>query len=171
MCPARPFVFWVDCTSMGAFRALIFGIFALSTATAEAQVSEIYKCVDAKGRASYTNDRLETQGKKCELVARQVNVAPAPKPASRPAGSFPRESAAERASAKGRQREILEKELATEREQLAKAREALAEQEAARTGNERSYAKVLERLQPYKESVETHEKNIEALQRELGNLR
>jgi DNA repair exonuclease SbcCD ATPase subunit len=156
---------------MGVVRTLIFGIFAVGAAAAEAQVSEIYKCVDAKGRASYTNDRHETQGKKCELVTTQVNVAPAPKPLSRPAGSFPRESAAERASAKGRQREILEKELANEREQLAKARQALAEQEAVRFGDERNYARVLARLQPYKESVETHEKNIEALQREIGNLR
>jgi hypothetical protein len=29
---------------------------------------------------------------------------------------------------------------------------------------------VLERLQPYKETVENHEKNIQARQRELANL-
>jgi uncharacterized protein (DUF342 family) len=29
---------------------------------------------------------------------------------------------------------------------------------------------VIERLQPYKDSVETHEKNIQALKRELNNL-
>jgi hypothetical protein len=40
-----------------------------------------------------------------------------------------------------------------------------------REGNERNYARVLERLQPYKDSVETHQKNIEALKRELSNLR
>jgi hypothetical protein len=28
---------------------------------------------------------------------------------------------------------------------------------------------VLERLQPYKDRVETHEKNVEALKRELAN--
>jgi hypothetical protein len=156
---------------MGVVRTLIFGIFAVGAAAAEAQVNEIYKCVDAKGRASYTNSRSETQGKKCELVPTQINVAPTPKPVARPPGSFPRESAAERASAKGRQREILEKELASEQQLLAKARAALAEQEAVRYGDERNYARVLERLQPFKESVETHEKNIEALQREIGNLR
>jgi uncharacterized protein (DUF342 family) len=30
---------------------------------------------------------------------------------------------------------------------------------------------VLERLQPYKDRIETHEKNIEALKRELSSLR
>ncbi len=39
-----------------------------------------------------------------------------------------------------------------------------------RSGDERNYARVEERLQPYKDSVETHEKNIEALRRELNNL-
>jgi chromosome segregation ATPase len=73
-------------------------------------------------------------------------------------------------SATGRQRDILEKELAAEQEDLAKARQALAEQEAVRSGDERNYARVLERLQPFKDRIETHEKNIEALRRELSSL-
>lgn len=158
---------------MGVTRALIFGAFAALAAPALAQTTDIYKCLDAAGRPSYTNDKRETAGKKCEVVTTQVNVAPAPpasKPAARAPGSFPRESPAERANAKGRQREILEKELSTEMQDLAKAKQALAEQEAVRSGDERNYARVLERLQPYKDRIETHEKNIEALKRELGNL-
>jgi hypothetical protein len=162
---------------MRATRALIlvaFGVNAASLALAVlAQTTEIYKCLDAaSGRPSYTNDKRETVGRKCELVTTQVNVAPPPPPPkqTRSLSSFPKESATERASAKGRQREILKKELATEEALLAKAKQALAEQEAVRTGEERNYAKVLERLQPYKDSVETHEKNIEALKRELANL-
>ena len=154
-------------------RSLIFGLFAAAAASAQAQGprNEIYKCVDASGRASYTNDRRETSGRKCELVQSQINVAPAPvvpKPQARP--SFPRESSTDRANAKGRQREILEKELAAEEVDLARARQALMEQESVRGGDERNYARVLERLQPYKDRVETHEKNIEALRRELSNL-
>jgi hypothetical protein len=110
------------------------------------------------------------------VVTRQINVAPAPPPAAsrgapaaRP-GSFPRESASERADRAANSREILEKELATEEAALAKARQDLAAQEAVRSGDERNYARVLERLQPYKDSVETHEKNIEALKRELSNV-
>lgn len=147
---------------------------AIAAGSAHAQVTEIYKCVDARGRASYTNDKRETSGKKCELVTTQVNVAPAQRSSSssgaaRP-GAFPRESAAEANRARERQRGILEKELATEQAALSKAREALAQQEATRSGEERNYAKVEERLQPYKDTVETHEKNIEALKRELNNL-
>jgi hypothetical protein len=134
---------------------------------AHAQRTEIFKCVDASGRASYTNDKRETAGKQCEVVTTQINVAPPPKPAAR---SFPRESAADRVGATGRQRDILEKELAAEEQDLVKARQALAEQEAVRSGDERNYARVLERLQPYKDRIETHEKNIEALKRELSSL-
>ena len=97
--------------------------------------------------------------------------APPAKQATRAAPStFPKETPSQRASAAGRQRDILEKELATEQQLLEKARQALAEQEQVRTGEERNYAKVLERLQPYKDSIQTHEKNIEALRRELANL-
>jgi hypothetical protein len=155
---------------MGVSRALIFGMFSAALALpGHAQRTEVYKCVDASGRASYTNDKLQTVGKKCEVVTTQINVAPPPKPAaSKPA--FPRESTSDRVSATLRQRDILEKELAAEEQDLAKARQALAEQEAVRFGDERNYTKMLERLQPFKDRVETHEKNVEALKRELSSL-
>jgi chromosome segregation ATPase len=147
---------------------------------ARAQATEIYKCTDASGRPLYTSDKRDMAGKKCELVSRQVNVMPSQgstQGATQSRGarggegaSFPRESSDQRASAKDRQREILQKELATEQESLARARQELAQAESTRSGDERNYARVLERLQPLKDSVETHEKNIQALQRELGNL-
>jgi hypothetical protein len=92
-----------------------------------------------------------------------------PRPAASPS-SFPKESAAERSSRSATKKEILEKELAAEQELLDKARQALTQQEAVRTGDERNFAKVQERLQPYKDNVELHTKNIEALRRELANL-
>ena len=154
-------------------RAPLFLVVLVVAGSAHAQqVTEIYKCVDANGRPSYTNDKREAEKQKCEVVARQINTAPAnPGGAKngRPA-DFPRESSSDRASARERQRAILEKELATEQAALAKARQDLAAQEAVRTGDERNYARVEERLQPFKDSVETHQKNIQALQRELANL-
>ena len=154
---------------MGVSRALILGMLGAALALpAHAQRTEIFKCVDASGRASYTNDKRETAGKQCEVVTTQINVAPPPKPSSK---SFPRESASDRLNATSRQRDILEQELAAEEQDLAKAKQALAEQEAIRMGDERNYARVLERLQPFKDRIETHEKNIEALKRELSSLR
>jgi hypothetical protein len=155
-------------------RLLILGVFVALGPSAFAQPrTEIYKCVDASGRPSYTNDLREASGRKCELVTTQINVAPPPtppRPTRAPSSGFPRESALERDSAKGRQREILEKELVAEQVDLARAKQALAEQESVRTGDERNYARALERLQPYRDRVETHEKNVEALRRELSNV-
>ena len=142
-------------------RALIFVTFGASPALAPAQTTEIYKCVDGAGRPLYTSDKRETSGRKCALVSREVN-APGQKgkpTASRELGRFPRETPAQAASAKGIQRQVLEKELATEQAALAKAREDLAVPGAERA------SKAL------KDNIETHEKNIEALQRELSNLR
>lgn len=159
---------------MALIRLLILVASALLAHAAGAQRTEIYKCLDASGRPSYTNDKRETAGRKCELVTTQINVAPPPQvkqaPAARSPASFPKETPRERANAAGRQRDILEKELATEEQLLTKARQALAEQEQVRMGDERNYARVLERLQPFQDSVQTHEKNIEALKRELSNL-
>ena len=150
--------------------AAVLALAAFLAGNVHAQgTTEIWKCKGADGKWTYTNDRNEAEKLKCETVTRQVNVAPA---AKAPAGSggFPRESAEQRASARERQREVLEKELTTEQSALAKAKQDLAAQEAIRTGDERNYARVQERLQPYKDSVETHEKNVEALRRELSNL-
>ena len=158
-------------------RALILVTLAAfpAIAGAQSQITEIYKCVDASGRPLYTSDKRDMNGRKCALVSREKNVANAAKkpPAAtqRELGRFPRETAAQAASAKAVQRQVLEKELVSEQMLLAKARQDLAEQEAVRSGEEKNYARVEERLRPIKDNIETHEKNIEALRRELSNLR
>jgi len=166
-------------------RAHTIFLFALTLGTsASLHAAEIYKCVGPDGRPLYTSEKRDTFGKKCKVVSREVNVVPMQTPRkseskpprqseSKPPrqGTYPRENAAARAAAKERQREILEKELANEEEMLGKARAALAEQESIRSGNERNYARVLQRLKPYQDDVETHEKNVDALRRELQILR
>jgi len=164
---------------MKLVRALIFVTLGALPGSAGAQPTEIYKCVDRTGRPLYTSDKRDTAGKKCALVSREVNVVPGQRPgagkptaaASRELGRFPRETPSQAATAKGRQREILEKELSTEQTALVRAKQDLAEQQAVRMGNEANYARVEERLRPLKDNIETHEKNIEALLRELSNVR
>jgi septal ring factor EnvC (AmiA/AmiB activator) len=157
--------------------AVLAACLTLFGLTARAQQMEtLWNCKDKDGRTTLTNQQADTAGKDCRVVHQQrVTVVPGvakPKPAAKspsPAG-FPRESAADRASAKTKQRETLERELVQEQAMLAEARKKLAEQEAIRTGNEKNYARVLERLKPFRDSVEVHEKNIEALKREIANL-
>ncbi|HTG96342.1 MAG TPA: DUF4124 domain-containing protein [Burkholderiales bacterium] len=144
--------------------ALALGSLAMPAA---AQLTEIFKCRDARGQWTYTNDRRQAEKEKCEQVTTQVNVAP-PQKGARPS-NFPRESSAERAAGKGRQLEILQRELASEQAALTKAQQALAEQESIRSGDERNYARVEERLKPFQEAVDSHQKNIEALRREIAN--
>jgi Domain of unknown function (DUF4124) len=152
-----------------ALGVLLLGLPAMN-AHAQQGVTEIFKCRNEQGQITYTNDRRQAERQKCEQVTRQINVAPSKPAAIRPPG-FPRETASSSASARDRQREVLERELAAEQQALKQAQQVLAEQEAVRSGDERNYARVLERLQPYKDTVQNHEKNIQALQRELANLK
>src|SRR5947208_4299869 len=115
-----------------AAAALILA--ALLAGTAHAQgTTEIWKCKSPDGKWTYTNDRNEAEKLKCEVVTRQVNVAPASKAPSAGSAGFPKETPAERSSARDRQREILEKELATEQAALTKAQQDLAAQESVRS--------------------------------------
>ena len=151
-------------------------LLALALAFAAGSVrADMYKCYLPGASVLYTNDKRDTYGKKCEVVSREISVIPA-QGASKSGGKistpkeFPRENASQRASAKDRQQEILEKELHSEEALLEKAKKALAEQEAVRSGNEKNYARVLERLKPYQDDVDVHQKNIDALKREIANL-
>jgi uncharacterized protein DUF4124 len=152
---------------MNISKALIsLSIIASWAGLVQAQ-GEIYKCPDASGRPTYTNVKRETAGKNCTMVSREVSVVPAI-PVARP---IPAKAAGPLLSRDESRRKILENELESEQKLLSDARQKLADQEGVRTGDERNYVRVQERLKPYQEIVELHQKNIEQLQRELGNYR
>jgi hypothetical protein len=163
---------------IGALQILMLGMIAavITAGPALAQVETIWSCKDNNGRTHVTNLKEDTVGKDCRIVQQQrVTVVPAAKPGAKappapsPAG-FPKESASDRVASKAKQRETIERELNQEQGMLADARKKLSEQEAVRSGDEQNYARVLERLKPYQDTVEVHEKNVEALKRELNNL-
>ncbi|THF63821.1 DUF4124 domain-containing protein [Pseudothauera nasutitermitis] len=143
-------------------------LFAVLAGSAHAQV---YKCVDATGRVTYTNDRGASSG--CTVLSQDLPISSVPAPAaSEPAANdFPRVSPGSQRERDDRRRAILEEELAQEQRALEESQSALAEQEAVRHGNERNYQRVLDRLQPYKDKVELHQRNVDAIQRELRGLR
>ncbi|APR03412.1 DUF4124 domain-containing protein [Thauera chlorobenzoica] len=149
-------------------------LFLLAGASALAH-AEVYKCVDTDGRVTYTNDR--SLARNCVRLQADQAVssvpAPAPRPAAgaAPAAAFPRVNPADQRARDDTRRQVLENELSTEESALAAAEKALAEQEAVRFGDERNYQKVLDRLQPFKDKVELHKRNIEALRREISGLR
>ena len=152
-----------------------FAVGVLTACMSPTAFADIYKCVGADGQVTYSN----MQDKNCKRLS--LDPIPAASPASpaaaRPAArtptpaSFPKvEENAQKARDNDRRR-ILESELEAEQKNLAQAKKELADQEAVRSGDERNYQKVLDRLQPFKDKVALHERNIEAVQKEISRLR
>ena len=145
--------------------ALLVALLPLSVSVS---AQTIYKCIDASGGTVISNSRVE---KNCKAISTgPENAVPAPpraKPASAvanpsPAG-FPRVQEDTQKARDGDRRHILEQELAGEQRSLEQARKDVSEQQAAGVSGDR--------IAPYRDRVGQHERNIQAIQKELGNLR
>ena len=142
-----------------------------------ASADTLYKCTDESGQVLYTNQK--SGSKNCAVLSREqpISTVPSVKPRTPTPADFPRVSPDQQKSRDGDRRAILEQELGNEQKQLEESRRVLAEQEARIDPSERiagggiNQAKVQERVQTYRDSVALHERNIEALRREIGNLR
>jgi hypothetical protein len=133
--------------------------------------ADVYKCVDTDGHVTYTNAKSAAKG--CKALAQDQRVSTVPgraTPTPSPAG-FPKVDGDTQRARDGDRRKILDQEVATEENNLGQAKKDLADQEAIRSGDERNYQKVLDRLQPYKDKIALHERNLEALRKEIANLR
>jgi hypothetical protein len=134
---------------------------------------EIYKCVGPEGHVTYTNNKSAAAN--CKQISSDLPVSTLPSPRvpqhRQPTADFPRVDEETQKSRDGDRRRILEQELAAEREQLQVARKALVEGEATRLGGERNYQKYQERVQRLRDDVALHERNVDALQKELSNLK
>lgn len=135
-----------------------------------AQADTLYKCTDSTGATTYTNQK--TPGKTCTVLSQDkpVTTFQAPKTRPTPEG-FPRVSSETQKNRDGGRRKILEEEMRTEQQKLDDAKKALAEQEGVREGGEKNYQRVLDRLKPFQDEVQLHERNVDALQKEIDNLR
>lgn len=150
-------------------KIIVVGIGLLSIPLARA---DVFKCVDEDGHVTYTNTKPSPKAK-CTTLSRDQRVSTVPGRATNapsPA-SFPKVDGDTQKARDNDRRKILEQELATEQKSLEQAKKDLSEQETIRTGDERNYQRVLDRLQPFKDKVALHERNIEALKKEIGNLR
>lgn len=151
---------------------------ALAATAAAAQADVMYQCIDEQGHKTFSNVKLVDKGVKCTAMdLGPATTIPAPRPAASPAArpgspaGFPRVGESAQKERDNDRRRILENELEAERRNLDQARKDLAEQEAIRTGDERNYQRVLDRLEPYKNKVALHERNIEAIEKEIAKLR
>ncbi|MEK6212356.1 MAG: DUF4124 domain-containing protein [Pseudomonadota bacterium] len=137
--------------------------------------AETCKYVDDEGRVIYSNTpNNPPKGAKKVRCFSDPAPRPAPqesKPQSGAREGFPKVDGQTQKKRDDERRRILEKELADEQQQLEAARQKLAEQEAIRTGDERNYQRYLDRVQPFRDAVANHERNIEAIRREISNLK
>jgi DNA polymerase III delta prime subunit len=138
-----------------------------------ASAQTIYRCTDANGGMLISNTRVD---KSCKAVVLPPDSS-LPAPRSKPSGAaanpspagFPRvPEDAQKARDTDRKR-ILEQELAGEQRSLDQAQRELADQDSLR-GRDGS-ASALDRVQPYRDRVAQHERNIVAIQKELSGLR
>lgn len=162
------------------FQGAIAVLALLWCASAQAQ---IYRCLDANGRPLYTDTKVG----KCQLIDtgyRSPPAASAPIPAPRSSGgsgspspaastpsNFPRVDTGVQRERDGERREILGDELRIEERKLAELRKQFNNGEPERQGNERNYAKYQERVASMRDEIGRTERNIEALRREIGNIR
>jgi len=154
------------------FRIFLVLLLPLLSGTS-ALADTLYKCTDSSGVMLYTNQK--SNGKKCTVLSSEqpVSTFTGNKPAARTTtpSDFPRVNGDTQRGRDGDRRKILEQELATEQQNLDKARKALVEVEASRGGDDKSYQRYLDRAPGIKDGVTLHERNIEALRQELTNLK
>ena len=135
--------------------------------------AEMWKCVDPDGTTRYTNVKADAKGCK-GLNLEPMNTAPAPPrapQANQKPANFPSvDNDTQRQRDAGR-RKILEQELAQEQQQLDTAKKQLAQQKDTRSGNEKNFARVEERLRPFEDQVKLHENNVESLRKEIANIK
>ena len=131
-----------------------------------------YKCYTASGAFSYFN------------VPDAVPRGPEPPPTKRapaavgasvvpvPSSGFPRVDSATQRSRDDMRRKVLGDELATEERLLGDARTAYANGAPPPLPDEQSSAeKYRQRIARLRATVELHERNVEALRKELGNTK
>lgn len=131
--------------------------------------AEIYKHVDENGRVTYTNQPMKG-AKKVDLP--ELSTIPGQKSQQANAtSSFPKVDGKTQKDRDDMRRRILEDELRAEERALSESQAALQEGEATRLGDERNYQKYLDRVQGLKDTVAQHEKNVEAIRRELAAVK
>jgi hypothetical protein len=139
--------------------------------------SDVYLCVDEHGKREYKNTGPMKGCKKVDLPRLTTIMAPAHKAASAPAkgasapSDFPKVDGSAQKARDSDRRQILLDEMKSEEQKLASLKNEYNNGEPERQGNERNYAKYQDRVASLKEDIARAEKNIEALKREIGNLK
>ena len=163
----------------GAIRCRIAAILGLASALiiAPAANATICKYIDAEGATHYTNVPPDKGWRKisCDVA----DDAPRPRGVAAPGGTktatptgFPRVDSDTQKGRDELRRKVLSDELASEEQLLGEARGAYGNGAPQPLPDERSDAeKYRQRIAKLRQAVQVHERNIEALRKEIAALR
>ncbi|MDO8962452.1 MAG: DUF4124 domain-containing protein [Methylophilus sp.] len=158
---------------------------SLIVATAQA---EIYKHVDADGRITYSNVKIKGS-KKLDLEPADTSFGNTPKSTSQTSdekktstpSNFPKVDSTTQNQRDVKRKEILQSELESEKQALARAKQAYAEGEAkpevyqvrnanGTTSTFRNVPKFQEKMKALQAEVDAHQRNIDLLTKELNQI-
>ena len=149
---------------------------AFAQAPAQAQ-NGVYLCTNANGGRELTDSykpgckTLNLPGSIPAPQSRERRASAAPRAPLATPLDFPKVDNAQQKARDNDRREILSEELRMEEKKLAEARRDFNGGEPERQGNERNYAKYQERVELMRDSISRTEKNIDALKREIANIK
>lgn len=161
-------------------RLKLFAMMMLAVAGHANAQSEVWLCVDDHGKKEYKNTGATKGCKRVDLPSLTMVPAPpkragvvqtAAKASSSSPAEFPKIDSNTQKTRDNDRKQILLDEMKMEEDKLANLKKEFNNGEPERRGDERNYAKYQERVASMQEDIGRVEKNIEALKRELGNLK
>jgi hypothetical protein len=153
-------------------------LFALAVVAGGAHAGNVSKCIDAAGHPTFT----DVNGRGCTVLIFDSTIPAPPQhrsaaplrsaaaPASAPA-DFPKVNTSQQRARDDDRREILNDELRSEEKKLGDLRRDFNNGEPERQGGEKNYAKYQERVAQMRDDIGRAEKNVDALKREIANIR
>ena len=165
---------------------LSFGILISFAQHVQAQDSQdVFLCIDERGHKEYKNTGVTKGCKRVELPAITTIAAPARKAAASGTSSgnsgtankasspsdFPKVDSSTQKKRDSDSKQIFQDELRAEEQKLANYKKDYNGGEPERRGDEANFAKYQERVQQLRDDISRTEKNIEALKREIANVK
>ena len=170
------------CWCLGGAFALAFGAAGAQTLTTKTKesgcidkpkvvVGSTYRCTTSSGAAAYFNGPEGNDERSSPRPSTGRTQVPAPAPvASQPSpAGLPRVDAATQKGRDELRRKVLQDELATEEKLLLESRNAFANgAPAALADEQKDPQRYADRIARLRQAVQLHERNVDALRRELG---
>ena len=158
---------------------LVLSLFLALLLAGSVQAETIYRYLDDRGGVTYTNIPSALPRKGVEKInvpippPGDVKLPPAPGVKVKPVTplNFPKVDSQTQRKRDLSRKQILDDELKAEEQSLDAAKKALGEAEAVKLGTDKNHQKYIERLEGLKDQVSLHEKNVDALRKEISGLR